>query len=328
MRKASAEGVSLETVAQRHHWPPTIWHMIASGSGDRLSHPPRVRRGIAWAVSAVFFFTAMVGLVKWLTESFSIWQIAFCRALFAMLTTLPLLLAESGPRGLSTSRPQAFILRGLVGVAGLFGCYYGVSLMPIADWVAITFTVPLFVAALSAPMLGEHVGVGRWAAIIAGFLGVLIIHPPLGGTSLWALAVGLFGNGMIGVSIILIRRLSRTERTTTIVFYYMLALTVGTGVTAPIDWRWPGLIDGAALVAVGVIAGIAHMLLTVAYRMAPAAVIAPFDYTGIIWGLLLAYAVWGDRPGPSFYLGATIIIGSGLYVLMRETREPIGARSP
>jgi uncharacterized membrane protein len=166
--------------------------------------------------------------VKWLSTSFAPMQIAFFRAFCAMALCLPVVLADSGIAGLRTRHPGAYVLRGLVGCGSIATSFYGVTLVPIADWVAITFMVPLFVAAMSAPMLGEKVGWRRWAAILVGFAGVLIIVPPTGSASLWALAVGITAQMLVSLALVLIRRMSDTERTTTIVFYYMLALVVVT----------------------------------------------------------------------------------------------------
>ena len=279
-----------------------------------------IRRGIALAVVAIALFTVMISLVKYLSGSFAPMQIAFFRSVGALGLCLPILLADSGLRGLRTATPQAYVLRGFVGAGSIVSSFYGVSLLPIADWVAMSFMVPLFVTALSAPVLGEVVGAKRWAAIALGFCGILIIVPPTGGASLWALAVGMTAQFLVSFALVLIRRMGTAERTTTIVFYYMVALSLTTAIVAPLDWRVPNGMQWPLLVLVGVVAGTAHLLITSAYRLAPASVISPFDYTGIIWAILLGYFVWGEKPDLNLFIGGALVITSGLYVLISATR--------
>jgi drug/metabolite transporter (DMT)-like permease len=281
--------------------------------------PRRARRAIAWACGSIFFFTTMMALVKWVSGNYATIQVGFFRATFAMLTAMPLVLVSQGLRGFKPVQPGGFVLRGAVGVAATLLCYHGVTLMPLADWVALTFTVPFFVALLSAPVLGEHVSLSRWAAIGVGFLGVLVIVPPTGGASLYAISVGLAGQALIAWSIVLMRALGRRDGTTTIVFYYMVGISVGMSLLVPFVWTTPDLRGFIELAMVGVLAGFAHLLLTTAYRMAPAAMLAPFDYTGAFWALIIGYLVWNEIPGVNFFVGAALVIGSGLYVLLRET---------
>jgi drug/metabolite transporter (DMT)-like permease len=129
----------------------------------------------------------------------------------------------------------------------------------------------------------------------------------------------------VALALVLIRRMGAAERTTTIVLYYMLAMTGITALLAPLDWRAPEGTQWAMLAAVGVIGGCGHLLLTAAYRLAPASVIAPFDYTSIAWGVLVGWLAWGDEPSPRLLLGLPLVVGSGLYVVMSATRPAGGA---
>lgn len=280
-----------------------------------------IRRGVALAVCAVALFTVMISLVKWLSAWFAPMQIAFFRAVCATAICLPVVLADAGIAGLRTRQPGAYVLRGLVGCGSIATSFYGVTLMPIADWVALTFMVPLFVAAMSAPMLGESVGWRRWLAILAGFAGILIIVPPTGTASLWALAVGITAQMLVAFALVLIRRMGSAERTTTIVFYYMVGISMITLVLAPLDWRGPQGAQWLWLIAVGLVAGGAHLLITAAYRLAPASVIAPLDYTGIVWAMLIGWFVWTEKPDANLFLGLPLVVGSGLYVVINATRR-------
>lgn len=286
--------------------------------------PNDIRRGIALALTAVLLFTAMVALVKWLSAWFSPMQVGFFRASCALALCLPVLLAVDGPRGLRTSQPMAYVLRGLLGAGAIVTSFYAIAMLPIADWVAISFLVPLFVAALSGPFLGERVGWKRWIAILAGLAGVLIIVPPTGSASALALAVGVSSQAMVAMALVLIRRMGERERTTTIVFYYMLSLTLITSVVAPAFWVPPAGADWALLALVGVIGGAAHLLVTAAYRIAPASVIAPFDYTGLLWALLIGWVIWSETPDANLLVGAPLVIASGLYVVTTAARRAPG----
>jgi drug/metabolite transporter (DMT)-like permease len=188
--------------------------------------------------------------------------------------------------------------------------------------------MPLWITALARPVLGERVDARAWAAVVVGFAGILVIVPPTGGASLVPALLLVLGNGLIGFSTVLVRRLGRTEATPTIVFYYTLALIVGTGALAPIDWRTPPLGDVPLLVAVGIMGGTAHLVFTHAYRLAPAAVVAPFDYTGLLWSVLFGVLLWNEWPGANLFAGSTLVVGSGLYILWRETRAARRVPSP
>jgi drug/metabolite transporter (DMT)-like permease len=295
-----------------------------AGPSQLTEHSPReVRHAIAFAVASIFFFTVMTALVKWISgHGYAATQVAFFRAIFALFLSIPILLIQIGPEGFRATKPWGFVLRGVIGVFGTVLCFYGMAHLPLADAVAIAFTIPLWVTSLSALVLREHVGLSRWAAVLIGFAAILIIVPPTGDAPLVPALAAILGNGLIGLAVTLLRRLNATDRPQTIVFYYMLALTVGSAVLAPLDWRMPASMeDFLALAAVGVLAGLAHTMLTHAYRRAPAAVVAPFDYTGILWGLLLGYVIWDERPGLNFYFGAVVLIGCGLYVLYSEGRD-------
>jgi drug/metabolite transporter (DMT)-like permease len=252
----------------------------------------------------------------------SIWQIAFCRALFAFIPTLALLQMRRGWRDLRTRRLRDHLLRSAITITALACFFYGVGAMPLADAYALTFAAPLFMTALSMPLLRERVGRHRWAAVCVGFVGVLIMVRPGGGVFDPAALVLLAGTLLYAVGIILVRGLSATEPTLTIVFYFNLFGSLIAGAALPIsfappeDWLTAGL-----MVAIGCVGGLAQLLLTHAYARAPVAVIAPFDYTAMIWAVLIGLVVFGDVPQPTMLLGAALVIGSGIYILHREARR-------
>ncbi|MBL8672710.1 MAG: DMT family transporter [Alphaproteobacteria bacterium] len=269
----------------------------------------------------MLLFSIMGALVKLMTAHYAVTQVAFCRSFFALLAILPLFLAQGAKLGQS-GWWLGHALRGAIGIAGMLTVYLSYARLPLADAVALTFTVPLWVTAFAGPLLGERADARAWGAVVVGFAGVLVIFPPTGTADWLSVAFGLLGNGLIALQITLIRRLGRTDSTTRIVFYYTMALAAGTAVLAPIDWRTPSLDHAGILVAIGVLGGVAHLCMTQAYRVAPAASVAPFDYTGLLWSVLFGLLLWGEQPSANLAAGAAIIIASGIYVLQRSRRRP------
>lgn len=287
------------------------------------AHAANPARGIALMVMAVLLFTVMDGVAKYLGErGYSTWQLIFCRSFFAMLPVLLFVRREGGFRVLRTRRPLAHLGRCALGVSSLFCFFYSFKLIPLADAMALSFSAPLFVTALSVPLLGERVGPHRWAAVAAGFVGVLIMVQP--GSDLFqpvALLV-LLSAVLYAFAIVLVRSMSGTEASITVVFYFSISGIAVGSVTMPFAYTPPhDLTDAALMVSLGLLGGCAQFLMTNAYRHADAAVIAPFDYTAILWAVVIGLVVFGDWPAPSVFLGVAVVIASGLYILHRETRR-------
>jgi len=192
--------------------------------------------------------------------------------------------------------------------------------MPLADVFGIAFSAPIFVTAFSVPLLGERVGIRRWSAVVVGFLGVLVMVRPDSGLFASASWIALFATVLYALGQIFVRDLTRTETTICIVFYVTLTTTVVSATAMPFVWVTPSPGDAALLAAVGILGGLAQLAFTRAFRLAPAAVVSPFDYTGLLYAGVIGYAVWGDVPTLTFLVGAAIVMASGLYILHRETR--------
>ena len=192
--------------------------------------------------------------------------------------------------------------------------------MPLADVFGIAFTSPLFVTALSVPLLGERVGIRRWSAVSVGFIGVLIMVRPDSGIVDWTSWIALFSTFLYALALVFLRNLGKTESTVSIVFYVTLTTTIASALTLPFQWVTPGPLDAVLLVAIGLMGGSAQLAITRAFRLAPAAVVAPFDYTALVYVRIIGYVVWDEVPTAMFLVGAAIVIASGLYILYRETR--------
>jgi len=277
-----------------------------------------VGSSIALLLTATVLFSVMTVLVKWFGAIYGTIAVFFCRAFFALIPVLPLMMRHGLTNAMRSARPGAHAFRCAVGVFGMALNFYALTVLPLADVVAIGFTVPMFSTALSIPLLGEKVGVRRWSAVVVGFLGVLlIVRPGFGGSSALTL-IPLAGAMFNAVSLIWVRKLTATERSETIVFYFMLTSAVIGGALLPLHWSPPTVSDLALLVLMGLLGGIAQVMHTTAFRNAPVAVLAPFEYTAMLWAVIAGYLVWGNLPTWWTGAGTGLIVASGLYILHRE----------
>jgi len=278
--------------------------------------------GILLRLAAIFCFALMSATMKWAgEEGASLVELIFFRSAVGLPVTLAWLALGPGLGSVATRRPAAHIFRSLLGMLSLTMLYQGLLLLPIADAVAIGFSSPAFATLLSALVLHERVGPYRWMAVAVGFLGVLIVAQP-SGTNLPAAGIGFALAGALSsaVATITIREMSRNEHHGAIVFWFFASSTVVSGVAmlftaashTPLVW--------ALLLAGGVTGAAAQLLMTRALQVAPVSVVAPFDYTQIIWAALLGWLIWSSLPGLSTMMGASLIIASGLVTAWREHR--------
>ena len=212
--------------------------------------------------------------------------------------------------------------------------------LPLADATAISFASPLITVALAAIILKERVRIYRWSAVLVGFAGVIVMLIPHFDVGHYA-AAGAASAATIGSILALLaafcnagtviqtRRLTQSETTSSIVFYFSLVTALAGALTLPFAWHSPTGSELTKLIALGILGGIAHIFLTESYRHAAASVVAPFDYSSMLWALLLGYWLFGELPDVLVYLGGAIVAGAGLFVIWRERRlgiERAGAR--
>ncbi|WP_420402617.1 DMT family transporter [Nisaea sp.] len=283
-------------------------------------------RGIACQLTAVFLFAIMGVLVKGLGDAYPTSQIIFFRSLPALLPLLMYLPNQGGWRALITKRPDLQFLRAGLGIVSMFTGFYALAHMDFASYVTISFSAPLFGTLLAIPFLGEKVGIRRLSAVLVGFSGVLLAAAPDGsGISLYAL-MALGAALAYGTIMVVMRKLGSVDRSAATVFYFTLAGVIAGGVLMPFEWVMPSAVDFALLVGVGLIGGVAQIFMTEAFRQAPTAVIAPFDYTAMVWAVTLGYLVFGSVPSLQVVGGASIICCAGLFILYRETK--LGLKKP
>ncbi len=294
-------------------------------------------KGIAFLMLGIAIFSVQDVILKSISGIYPIHQALTIRGLTSVPVLLAMVIVDCGLRGLVSARPVALLVRGAIMFTAYTSFYLALAALPLATCVAFFFTAPLFITILSVLVLGEKVGPIRWAAVGIGFLGVVIMVRP--GTEVfeWASLFAIYAGLSYSAAQILARKLGTTERSTVMGFYgngvfllggLVLAAILGGGDFATEEhkslafllrgWVMPTPRDLALMMSCGVIAGLGLVALTQAYRVAPANVVAPFEYTALLWGVLYGWALWGELPLPMTWLGIAIVIGAGLVVLYRE----------
>jgi drug/metabolite transporter (DMT)-like permease len=285
-------------------------------------------RGIVAMLLAVGLFAVMDAQLKLLAGTYGPMQVSFLRG----ATALPFVLLPVLLRGrLARLRPvnvRLHLLRGAISVVMLGSFVFAVRESSLATTYSIFMCAPLLVAALSVPLLGERVVRAQWVAIVVGLAGVLLMIAPRGGgewVSLGALAA-VVAVATYSLSVVTLRLLSRTDTTESMVFWFSVLLSVGAGLLAIPAWVPLELDHWPLFVGVGVTGALGQHFITEAFRHAPAAVVAPFEYTALLWGVALDLVIWRVLPGAVTLGGGAIVIGAGLYLLARERRQVPPAR--
>jgi drug/metabolite transporter (DMT)-like permease len=282
-----------------------------------------VALGIAFRVAAMACMALLSALVKWTgSRGIPVFEIIFFRNLFAFVPLGLYIWRTTGFEVLKTKRPFGHAVRSTVGLTGMVCGFSAVQYLPLTEATALQFTSPLFMTALSALLLSEKVGRHRWAAVCVGFIGVLIMARPLPGQmNVTGVTLGILAALGAAGAMVAIRQISDTERGPTIVFYFTLGGALLGAVGSAFHWVTPDPQTLALLILAGVIGGVGQLFLTEALRQAPIGVIAPFDYTQLVWATGLGLVIWGELPHPLTLVGAVIVAASGVYILHRELRR-------
>ena len=286
--------------------------------------------GIAIMIAGIAGFAVMDATIKWLTADYPVPQVIALRSWFGLPLLVWLSLREGGLPALRTRRPLVHVGRYLLVLLLSLSFFWALSQMKLVDAIAIAFAAPIIITALSVPLLREEVGLRRWIAISVGFCGVLVILRPGLGVFQWA-ALAALGSALVyALLMITTRAFKSTESTASLMLYPQIGISLTGVVMVNFFWVTPTPFDLALFALAGFFGSIGVMCLTHAFRLAPAAVIAPFEYTALVWGTLLGYLVWGELPDGITLLGASIIVASGLYIIYRETRKSarVGPKLP
>jgi drug/metabolite transporter (DMT)-like permease len=280
-----------------------------------------VALGIGYRVLAMACMACLSALVKWTgSKGVPVFEIIFFRNAFAFVPLGLYIWRTTGWSVVKTRRPVGHLVRSAIGLSGMVCGFSAVQYLPLTEATALQFASPLFMTALSALLLGEVVRRHRWAAVIVGFIGVVVmVRPQPGHFNAVGVTLGMLSALGAAGAMVAIRQIAATERGATIVFYFTLGGTVlGLAGTALFGWVTPDLQTLGLLVLAGLLGGVGQLFLTEALRMAPVGVVAPFDYTQLVWATAFGFLIWGELPHPVTVAGAVLVAGSGVYILHRE----------
>jgi S-adenosylmethionine uptake transporter len=274
--------------------------------------------GIGLYLAGVFFFAANDALGKWLVANYGVAEILFVRSIGGLAMLVPVaLIAGVSLRFRGDWRLQ--LVRILAQTLDSYCFYRATRSLPLADVMTFYMAAPIIVTAISALALGEKVGRYRWGAVIVGFIGVVIALAPTGAAFQPATLIALLGTFMFAISLTLTRKLRDIHPLSLVGWQYIGSGIIG-ALVSPLQWVTPGPIDLALLLVLGIVSAACFLLITRALALAQASLLAPFQYSAILWAAMFGWLVWGDVPTPRIILGNAILVASGLFVFYRERR--------
>ncbi|WP_373505915.1 DMT family transporter [Aestuariivirga sp.] len=285
-------------------------------------------KGILLMAAAVLIFAVLDGLAKYVMQTLPPPVAVFFRYLIALLLAMGLIERTGRPAIIISRHIGLQFIRGLMLLASTVLNFIALTYLQLAQTAAISFTIPLWVCALSVPLLGEHVGIRRWLAVVVGFIGVLIIMRPGTMSFHWAMFLSLGATFCGSIYNIATRKVGGRDRAETSLFYVGLFGTLFAVLPLPWYWEMPQGIEWNLLLGMGLAGGVGHFLLIQAHRLAQASVLAPFIYTQIIWMILIGFIVFRDVPDMWTLIGAAIVVASGLFVFARERKSRDGTEVP
>ena len=285
---------------------------------------PRIT-GILLMVTSMVVFTLLDATAKHLVETLPPAVAVFGRYAVAFFLSLAVIMRKGGPQLLVTSHPLLQVLRGVLLMGATILNFIAVMYLQLAQTAAIFFTIPLWVCALSMPLLGEKVGLRRWIAVAVGFMGVLVIMRPGTDSFHWAMLLSVGSSFCGAIYNIVTRKVGGRDRAETSLFYVGLIGALAAAVPLPFVWKTPEGLQWLLVGFLGLAGTTGHFMLIQAHRLAPASVLAPFMYSQIVWMILLGYLFFGDVPDFWTIVGAAIVVASGLFVFAGEAR---GRKAP
>lgn len=300
------------------------WTAPSHASGPTVNPP----LAIAFKIVSTFLFTLMLVCVKAVSGEIPPGQIVFARSAFALIPIIAMLAWQGEMReALRTERPAMHVGRAVFGVAAMALWFSAVGILPLPEALAISYAAPVIVVVLAALILHEAVRLYRWGAVIVGFIGIIVIlspHLTAGGAAAGSRPLGallaLGSTLMMAIVVILVRQMTRTETTGSIVFWFSIMASLVSLLTLPFGWTVPDWEQAAILVAAGLLGGIGQLFLTQSFRYGEASTVAPFEYASMIWGVALGWLLFGELPQAATILGGSILIAAGIFIIWREHR--------
>jgi drug/metabolite transporter (DMT)-like permease len=276
--------------------------------------------GILLMVTSMVFFTLLDAIAKHLVQTLPPVVAVFGRYTVAFLLSLAIILRKGGPRLMATQHPLLQAFRGVLLMVSTILNFVAIMYLQLAQTAAIFFTIPLWVCALSVPILGERVGLRRWLAVAVGFCGVLVIMRPGTESFHWAMLLSLTASLCGAIYNIVTRKVGGRDRAETSLFYVGMVGAAAAALPLPFVWQTPQGLQWLLLALIGLAGTIGHFMLIQAHRLAPASALAPFMYTQIVWMILVGYVFFGDVPDFWTLAGASIVVASGLVLFAGEAR--------
>ena len=272
-------------------------------------------------------------IARALTADYHSMQIAFVRTTVPLFFLIPMLVRQSRRTGASwwhTTRPGVQLLRGVTGAVAMMSWFLSLSMIPVGDATAITFSVVIFASIGAVVFLGERVGPRRVAAIVVGLIGTLIIvRPDVDNLNMGAM-VALVSSIFWASTLLIVKVLARTESSPTIVFYASVYFTVFVTPFAIYFWKWPTPTDAVLMIITGILALLGQLALTGAMRLGEATAVVPVDFTRLLWAAGIGYFWFGEFPDLLTWVGGAVVFGSTLYITYRESRlrKPVVSEDP
>jgi drug/metabolite transporter (DMT)-like permease len=290
--------------------------VIVSAKPVRREHIPL---GIAYMVAATILFAASSAASKWLVATYPVGEVLFTRTAVSLITCALFILPRTGFAVFHTQRLSHHVMRSVSQGFSQTFLLIAFSLMPLAGAIAINFSSPLFATLVSALLLKEAVGLARWAALLVGFCGVLIVTNP-GADSFQIGALFALANAVLYGSVTAaVRGMTATESAETLTLYQLTLLTAFFTLLLPLGWVTPTPADAVWIVFNGASNAVGQYWWTRALHLAPASAVAPFYYLSLIWASVLGFAVWDEIPTISLIVGSAVVVASGLFLIWRES---------
>ena len=290
--------------------------MIVSAKPVRREHIPL---GIAYMVAATILFAASSAASKWLVATYPVGEVLFTRTAVSLITCALFILPRTGFAVFHTQRLSHHVMRSVSQGFSQTFLLIAFSLMPLAGAIAINFSSPLFATLVSALLLKEAVGMARWAALLVGFCGVLIVTNPGADTFQIGALFALANAVLYGSVTAAVRGMTATESAETLTLYQLTLLTAFFTLLLPLGWVTPTPADAVWIVFNGASNAVGQYWWTRALHLAPASAVAPFYYLSLIWASVLGFAVWGEIPTVSLIVGSAVVVASGLFLIWRES---------
>ncbi len=285
------------------------------------SNKRKVYMGAFFMILTMMIFAMGNAFIKEVGEENHVMQIVFFRCSWVLICILGFLLVTKNMRLIRTTQLRLQILRGVIGFFSMYAMFYSFDALPLTDSTVLVFASPLFITALSYPLLKEKVGLKRWIAVFIGFFGVFIMAHPSGKVTSFGVMAGLSSAFLEAIIGNMARMLSKKDHPITTVFYHTLSIWILSIFFVPFCWQPIQMENHIFLFILGALAAVGQVFLVKAYSLAPVSVIAPLLYTLIIWTSIIGYFRWGERLGKEMLLGAPFVIGAGIYIVYQASQR-------